>query len=82
VAVAFSPWVEGLWPSAGGHPSQRLAAISLVILAITSNATAVGRIVRLLAALRKAGPAPTSSAATTPAGKARPAAARPRLVRT
>lgn len=82
VAVAFSPWVEGLWPSAGGHPSQRLAAISLVILAVTSNATAVGRIVRLLAALRKAGPAPTPIAATTAAGKARPAPARARLVRT
>ena len=81
VAVAFSPWVEGLWPAAGGHPTQRLAAISLVILAITSNTTAIGRIARLLAALRQGTPAPTPVAATT-ADKSRPAPARPRLVRT
>ena len=81
VAVAFSPWVEGLWPAAGGHPTQRLAAISLVILAITSNTTAIGRIVRLLAALRQGTPTPTPVAAT-PADKSRPAPARARLVRT
>jgi phosphatidylglycerophosphate synthase len=84
-AVAFSPWVEGIWPPADGHPSQRLAAISLVILAVTSNATAVGRIVRLLAALRHAAPTPavaTPAVATTAAGKSRPAPTRARLVRT
>jgi len=55
LAVVLSPWVDALWPPAAGHPSQRLAAISLVMLAITSNTTAIGRITRLLAALRQHG---------------------------
>jgi len=81
LAVALSPMFEALRPIATGHPSQRLAAVSLVMLAITSNTTAVGRIVRLLAALRQQGQ--TASPTTAPAPDApRPAPARPRLVRT
>jgi phosphatidylglycerophosphate synthase len=79
LAVVLSPWVDALWPPAAGHPSQRLAAISLVMLAITSNTTAIGRITRLLAALRQGAPAPTP--ATAP-DQTRRAPARPRLVRT
>lgn len=83
LAVILSPWVEAVWPAtgAGGHMPQRLAAVSLVMLAITSNTTAVGRIVRLLAALRAGAPAPTPVAAVA-SDKSRPAPARPRLVRT
>jgi phosphatidylglycerophosphate synthase len=80
-AVVLSPWFDALWPPAGGHPSQRLAAISLVLLAITSNTTAIGRIGRLLTALRGGAPAPTPTVARAP-DKSRPAPARPRLVRT
>jgi hypothetical protein len=68
--------VEALLPTASPHTPQRLAAIGLVLLAITSNTTAIGRIVRLLAALRgqaMAAPAP---------GKPRAATAPRRLVRT
>jgi hypothetical protein len=79
VAVMLSPIVEALFPSAGGPPSQRLAAVGLVLLAVTSNATAVGRIARLLAALRRQAPTPTAEPAEN---KGRPAPARPRLVRT
>jgi len=83
LAVILSPWIEAWWPpTGGGHTSQRLAAVSLVMLAITSNMTAVGRIVRLLAALRAGAPAPTPVAAVAAADKSRPAPARPRLVRT
>jgi len=81
LAVILSPWVDAVWPATGGHTSQRVAAVSLVMLAITSNMTAVGRIVRLLAALRAGAPAPTPIAAVA-ADKSRPAPARPRLVRT
>jgi phosphatidylglycerophosphate synthase len=81
VTVAFSPWVDALLPAANGHPPQRLAAIGIVLLAITSNATAIGRIARLLMALRREVPAPTPVAATA-ADKSRAAPPRPRLVRT
>ena len=81
LAVLLSPWVEAMWPAAGGHPSQRLAAIGVVMLAVTSNTTAIGRIARLLTALRHevSAPAPTTAPA---AGKSRTAPPRPRLVRT
>jgi len=82
LAVILSPWVEALWPAAGGHSSQRVAAISLLVLAITSNATAIGRIVRLLAALRQGAPTPLPAAATAAPDKSRTAPPRPRLVRT
>src|SRR5262249_34613462 len=52
LATVLSPWFETLHPAASG-PGHRLAAISLVLLAISSNATAIGRITRLLTALRK-----------------------------
>jgi phosphatidylglycerophosphate synthase len=81
LAVVLSPCVEALWPAAGGHPSQRLAAIGVVILAVTSNTTAIGRIVRLLTALRDEVPAPTPTTAPI-ADKPRTAPPRPRLVRT
>lgn len=83
LAVILSPWIEALHPVAvaSAHSPQRLAAISLVMLAITSNMTAVGRIVRLLAALRRQAETPTPSAAAA-ADASRPAAPRPRLVRT
>jgi len=51
-----------------------------VLLAITSNATAIGRIVRLLAALRGQARAPAPAAAAP--GQRRAGSARPRLVRT
>jgi hypothetical protein len=83
VAVMLSPLVEALLPSTGGHPTQRLAAIGLVLLAVTSNATAVGRIARLLAALRRDAASASSPADAAPDGdKPRSAPARPRLVRT
>jgi len=79
LAVILSPWVEALWPAPSG-PGQRLAAVSLVFLAATSNATAVGRITRLLTALRRpAAPAPAPSSAV---GPPRTATAPRRLVRT
>jgi phosphatidylglycerophosphate synthase len=80
VAVVLSPWVEAVWPAPSG-PGQRLAAVCLVLLAITSNTTAIGRITRLLAALRKQGV--TSTSAAPAAGPPpRPGTAPPRLVRT
>jgi phosphatidylglycerophosphate synthase len=81
MAVVLSPWVEALMPSAGGPSSQRLAAISLVLLAVTSNTTAIGRIARLLAALRKHPHAPKPATGAVE-GKPHGAPARPRLVRT
>ncbi len=81
LAVVLSPWVEALWPAASGHPSQRLAAISLVMLAVTSNTTAIGRIARLLTALRHGVPTPTPTTAPV-ADPSRTAPPRPRLVRT
>jgi len=80
VAVILSPWVEALWPAPGG-PGQRVAAVSLVLLAITSNTTAVGRITRLLAALRKQSGAPAPAPAPA-VGPPRAASAPRRLVRT
>jgi phosphatidylglycerophosphate synthase len=53
LAVVLSPWVDALRSAASSHPPQRLVAICLVLLAITSNTTAVGRIMRLLGALRR-----------------------------
>jgi len=81
LAVILSPWVDAVWPATGGHTSQRVAAVSLVMLAITSNTTAIGRITRLLTALRHGVPAPTPTTAPI-ADKSRPAPPRPRLVRT
>ncbi|HEY7376839.1 MAG TPA: CDP-alcohol phosphatidyltransferase family protein [Polyangia bacterium] len=80
VAVMASPMVEALLPTRGAHTPQRLAAIGLVFLAITSNATAIGRIVRLLAALRGQAHKPAPAIATP--GQPRPSNAPPRLVRT
>jgi len=82
LAVLLSPWVEAMWPPASGHPSQRLAAIGVVILAVTSNTTAIGRITRLLAALRHQVPAPAPTTTAPAADKSRTAPSRPRLVRT
>ena len=60
--------------------AQRLAAIGLVFLAVTSNTTAIGRIARLLTALRRR----TASAETpvTVPGADKPRTAAARLVRT
>ena len=83
VAVMMSPFVEALLPAAGGHPTQRLAAIGLVLLAVTSNTTAIGRIARLLTALREQARASAATGAPVP-GQPRtsPSTARARLVRT
>jgi len=83
LAVVLSPWVEAFWPAPTG-PGQRLAAVSLVFLAVTSNATAIGRITRLLSALRRpVAPAPAPSAAVGPPRAATATATAPRrLVRT
>jgi hypothetical protein len=78
VAVMISPFVETLLPASGGvHPTQRLASIGLVLLAVTSNATAIGRIARLLSTLRG-----ESRSAAGAAGHPRPTTAPQRLVRT
>jgi phosphatidylglycerophosphate synthase len=82
IAVMMSPFVEAMLPASDGAPTQRLAAVGLVLLAVTSNATAIGRIVRLLAALRKEAAQTTRAIATTAGGDPRRAGARPRLVRT
>ena len=70
VAVMLSPIVEALLPVSHVHPTQRLASIGIVLLAVTSNATAVGRIARLLAALRDRDRA-TAAAAVAPGSRAR-----------
>jgi phosphatidylglycerophosphate synthase len=83
LATVLSPWFETMHPAASG-PGHRLAAISLVLLAITSNATAIGRMTRLLTALRKRtlASASASTSAAPAAGPPRPGTAPPRLVRT
>ncbi len=81
VAVMLSPIIEALRPVSHGHPTQRLASIGIVLLAVTSNATAIGRIARLLAALRGRTPAIDGAGAETPAQPRRATAPR-RLVRT
>jgi phosphatidylglycerophosphate synthase len=50
--VALSPVVEAIWFSpVAAHPPQRFAVVAIIFLAITSNLTAIGRFVRLIAAL-------------------------------
>jgi len=80
IAVMMSPFVETLLPASSAHSPQRLAAIGLVFLAVTSNTTAIGRIARLLSALRQDAERKAAAVAATP-GKPR-AAAPARLVRT
>ena len=80
IAVMMSPFVETLLPASGAHSPQRLAAIGLVFLAVTSNTTAIGRIARLLSALRQDAERKAAAAAATPD---KPRATAPaRLVRT
>jgi phosphatidylglycerophosphate synthase len=81
VAVMLSPMVEALLPLTHAHGTQRLASIGIVLLAVTSNATAIGRIVRLLGALRDQERADAPAAAAQP-GPPRPAPASRRLIRT
>ena len=80
VAVMASPMVEAFFPTPGAHSPQRLAAIGLVLLAVTSNMTALGRMARLLTALRAAGQRASASAAAPGPGQQH--AATRRLVRT
>lgn len=82
VAVMFSPMVEALLPTTSAHGSQRLAAIGLVLLAVTSNMTAFGRIARLLTALRGAAAQRASASAAASPAPGQPHAATRRLVRT
>jgi hypothetical protein len=80
IAVMMSPFVETLLPASTTHSPQRLAAIGLVFLAVTSNTTAIGRIARLLSALRHDAEQKAAAAAATPD---KPRATAPaRLVRT
>jgi phosphatidylglycerophosphate synthase len=83
VATMMSPFVEASLP-ASGHPTQRLAAVGLVLLAVTSNTTAIGRITRLLTALREQMRASSSTGVPVPGQQPRTTSstARPRLVRT
>jgi phosphatidylglycerophosphate synthase len=81
VAVALSPIVEALLPATHAHPTQRLASIGIVLLAVTSNATAIGRIARLLAALREQ-PRVVDAAGAGSRGQPSRATAPRRLVRT
>ena len=69
VAVDVQPVGRGALPAPGAHPTQRLAAIGLVLLAVTSNTTAIGRIARLLAALRQGMPAPRRSRRRRPTSR-------------
>ena len=82
VAVVLSPWVDALHGATVGHPPQRVAAVSLVLLAITSNTTAVGRIMRLLGTLRTQAQVPTAAGAGAQPGPPRAPTAPRRLVRT
>src|SRR5262245_50239576 len=81
VAVMLSPIVEALLPTSHAHPAQRLASIGIVLLAVTSNATAVGRIARVLGALRDQTRA-IDAAGAAASGPPRSATAPRRLVRT
>ncbi|HET6280141.1 MAG TPA: CDP-alcohol phosphatidyltransferase family protein [Polyangia bacterium] len=51
-AVALSPLVEALLPAPDPRPAQRLAAVGVLFLGITSNLTALGRLERLVGELR------------------------------
>jgi hypothetical protein len=51
-AVAVSPLVEAVLPAPHPGPAQRLAAVGVLFLGITSNLTALGRLWRLVAELR------------------------------
>jgi phosphatidylglycerophosphate synthase len=82
IAVMVSPMVEALLPTPSAHSPQRLAAIGLVLLAVTSNTTALGRIARLLTALRDAASRASASATASAPGQPRAAPPRPHLVRT
>jgi phosphatidylglycerophosphate synthase len=82
VAVVASPMVEAFFPSPSAHSPQRLAAIGLVLLAVTSNMTAFGRIARLLTALRGTARRASASASATAPGPAQQHATARRLVRT
>ena len=81
IAVMMSPFVETLLPASSGHAPQRLAAIGLVFLAVTSNTTAIGRIARLLTALRRRTASAEAPVVTAP-GAEKPRTAAARLVRT
>jgi phosphatidylglycerophosphate synthase len=50
--IAFSPMVEAVLAPTGAPPAHRLAIFGIIFLAITSNLTALGRLLRLLAALK------------------------------
>jgi phosphatidylglycerophosphate synthase len=49
--TALSPLVEAIFFAPSPHPPQRLAVVAVTFLAIMSNVTAIGRFVRLVAAL-------------------------------
>jgi phosphatidylglycerophosphate synthase len=67
VPMALSPLVEVIWYPPSPHPPHRLAAVAVTFLAIMSNVTAMGRFVRLIAALHtRAEHAPTRRDITLP----------------
>src|SRR5262245_25163898 len=80
--VMASPMVEAFFPTTGVHSPQRLAAIGIVLLAVTSNMTALGRIARLLTALRAAAGRAAAPATAPGPGQPHTATAPRRLVRT
>jgi phosphatidylglycerophosphate synthase len=49
--VALSPVVEALFFTPAAHSPQRLAVVAIIFLAIMSNVTAIGRFIRVVAAL-------------------------------
>jgi len=65
--IALSPLVEVIWYPPTPHPPHHLAAVAVTFLAIMSNVTAIGRFVRLVAALHaRAEQAPTRRDITLP----------------
>ena len=73
-AVALSPLCEAMLPTPHAGPAQRLAAVGVIFLGITSNLTALGRLWRLVAELR-ARSIPTIPSIRTETAAGRPAAA-------
>ena len=52
--IAFSPLVEAALATPEPHQPHRLAIFGILLLAVTTNITAIGRLLRLMASLRSA----------------------------
>jgi len=77
-ALALTPIVEGVRAPDDPHPFPHLAAAGVILLAVTTNLTAVRRFTRLLGAVGTDAKAhPADAPATPPPGPAQPAPIRP-----